>query len=32
LAFFLMQPGAIMIEDLAVHLGRTAGIKSSCES
>jgi len=32
LAFFLMQPGAIMFEDLAIHLGRKAGIKSSCKS
>jgi len=32
LAYFLMQPIAITVEDLAIYLGRKAGITPSCKN
>lgn len=29
--FFMMQPVAITVEDLAIYLGRKAGLKANCE-
>jgi hypothetical protein len=30
LLFFLIQPISIMLEDLAIYVGKKAGVKSSC--